>query len=124
MDISKNTAQTHFENLTQHALDYLDTRWDMVVLNFTERGILIVSRIVTGIFMAFFGGIALIFISIGAAMRIGQQLQNPADAYFIVAGVFVAVLLLAVSVARNYVRTIVTDSVLQSIQDDDDEKTS
>ena len=124
MDIISNNTQAHLEDLSQHAMDYLDTRWDLIVLNFTERGILIMSRIITGLFMAFFGGIALVFISIGAAMRIGQQLQNPADAYFIMGGVFVAVLLLAVSIARNYVRTVITNGVLQSIQDDDDEKTS
>jgi hypothetical protein len=84
-----------------------------------------VSGFVTGLILTLFGGIALVFASIGTAMWLGQQLHNPITGYFIVAGFFVVILALSLTIARNYIRTVVTNSVLESIKDDDeDEKTS
>jgi len=108
------------ESLAHHALEYLDTRWDLLLLNLTEKGLNLASGLITGLLMAVFGGMALLFACIGAAIWLGQRMGNPAAGYFVMAGVFVVVLVIALIFARNYIRTAVAETVLQSIQDDDD----
>lgn len=116
--------KSRVEELARHFMEYLDTRWDLIVLSITERGMAAASSMITGFLLAFFGGIALIFASIGAAILIGRNMDNPAAGYFIMAGIFLIIMVLALVFARNYIRTVVTNSVLEAIKDDDDEKTS
>ena len=111
--------KSRLESLAAHVMEYLDTRWDLLLLDITEKGLAVVSGLVTGLLMAVFGGIALLFACIGAAIWLGQRMSNPAAGYFIMAGIFVAILAIALIFARNYIRTVVTDTVLKSIQDDD-----
>lgn len=112
--------KSRLEDLTSHVMEYLDTRWDMLVLDITEKGLTAASGIVTGLILAIFGGIALVLASIGTAIWIGQRMHNPVAGYFIIAGFFVVILALALMFARNYIRTVVTNSVLESIKDDDE----
>lgn len=121
--IMEDTEQkSRIELLAQHVLEYLDTRWDLWVLDITERGLAAASSIVTGLLLAFFGGMALLFASVGAAIWLGQRMGNPAAGYFVMAGIFLAILGGAIAFARNYIRTIVANSVLKSIQDDNKKK--
>ena len=117
--------KSHIESLAHHVLEYLDTRWDLLLLDITEKGLALVSGLVTGLLMAVFGGMALLFACIGGAIWLGQRMGNPAAGYFVMAGVFVAILAVALIFARNYIRTAVAETVLKSIQDDDiqDEQT-
>lgn len=108
------------ESLAHHALEYLDTRWDLLLLNLTEKGLNLASGLITGLLLAVFGGMALLFACIGTAIWLGQRMGSPAAGYFIMAGVFVAVLIVALIFARNYIRTAVAETVFHSIQDDDD----
>ncbi|HRI58247.1 MAG TPA: phage holin family protein [Saprospiraceae bacterium] len=117
--------KSRLEDLTGHVMEYLDTRWDLLVLDMTEKTLTAASGIVTGLILTIFGGIALVFASIGTAVWLGQRLQNPVAGYFIIAGIFVVVLALSLTFARNYIRNVVTNSVLESIKDDnEDEKAS
>jgi len=117
--------KSRLEDLASHAMEYLDTRWDLLVLDMTEKSLTAVSGIVTGLILAIFGSIALIIASIGTSIWLGQRMNNPIAGYFIVAGIFLVLLALALTFARSYIRTVVTDSVLNSIKDDnDDEKPS
>lgn len=111
--------KSRLELLADHVLEYLDTRWDLLLLDITEKGLTVVSGLVTGLLLAVFGGMALLFACIGGAIWLGQRMGNPASGYFMVAGIFVLILAVALIFARNYIRTVVTEAVLKSIQDDD-----
>lgn len=117
--------KSRMEELTSHVMEYLDTRWDLLVLDMTEKSLTAASGIVTVLILTIFGGIALVFASLGTAIWLCQRMYSPVAGYFIIAGVFVAILALALTFARKYIRTVVTNSVLQSIKDDsEDEKPS
>jgi len=120
MELLPPDTRSHIDSLYKHLLEYIDTRWDLIVLNLTEKLLRIISELVTGFILAIFGGIALVFLSIGAAIWLCLVLNNPFVGYFIMAGVFIFILVLALVFARNYLRTRVINSVLESIQDDDE----
>ncbi len=121
MEESTPEEKSRLELLAGHVLEYLDTRWDLLMLNLTEKGLAVISNLVTGLLWAFFGGIALIFACVGWAIWLGERLENPAAGYFIVSSVFLLLLVIALIFARTYIRTVVTEAVLKSIQDDDNE---
>ena len=113
--------KSRVEELTSHVMEYLDTRWDLLVLDMTEKSLTAASGIMTVLILTIFGGIALVFASLGTAIWLGQRMHSPVAGYFVIAGVFVAILALALTFARNYIRTVVTNSVLKSIKEEDEE---
>jgi len=120
MKDSTPEEKARLELLAGHVLEYLDTRWDLIMLTLTEKALAAISNLVTGLMWALFGGIALLFACIGWAIWLGERLGNPAAGFFIVAGVFLLLLVIVLIFARTYIRTVVTDAVLKSIQDDDE----
>lgn len=121
MDIINQSSQSRLETFTRNIIEYLDTRWEIIQLNITERGLSVLTTLVSGLLLTFFGSIILVFASIGAAILIGQRLENPAIGFFVMAGVFIVLMVLTVVFARNYIRTYITDTVLESIKDEEDE---
>lgn len=119
MEILNNESRSRLGELTAHIIEYLDTRWDLFLLQLTEKGVNAVTGIVSGLVMVLFGSIILIFVSIGAAISLGQWLDSPAAGYFIMAGVFLILLFLMTMFARNYIRVAVSNSLLESIKDHD-----
>ena len=122
MDLSEQ--KSNFQALTSHVLEYIDTRWDIFVLNASEKLLSAASEIVSGLVLALFSGIVLVFLGIGTALWLGKLMGSTAAGFFVVAGIFVVLLILAVIFARNYIRTAVTNSVLESIKDDDNNETT
>ncbi|MEO6759600.1 MAG: phage holin family protein [Saprospiraceae bacterium] len=119
MEIFNSESRTRVGELTAHIIEYLDTRWDLFLLQLTEKGLNVVTGIVTVMIMLLFGSIVLIFASIGAAICLGQWLDNPAAGYFIMAAVFFILYFLINMFARNYIRVAVSNSLLESIKDTD-----
>ncbi len=121
MDIINQSSQSWLETFTRNIMEYLDTRWEIIQLNITERGLSVVTTLASGLLVTIFGSIILVLASIGTAIWIGQHLENPAIGFFIMAGVFIVMLTLVLVFARNYIRTYITDTVLESIKDEEDE---
>ncbi len=121
MEIINDESRSRLGELSAHLIEYLDTRWDLFLLQLTEKGMNALSSIISGLLAVLFGTIILIFASIGIAITIGQALNNMAAGYFIVAGIFVVLLILGIFFAHAYVRNIVSTSILESIKDKDDD---
>ena len=120
MNILSRESRSHLEDLSEHVFEYIDSRWDLIVLNLTEKSLAAASVLISGFIFAIFGGFALIFICIGTAIWLNGVLSNPFVGYFIMAAVFLIILFFVLGFARNYIRTVITDTVLLSIQDIED----
>ncbi|MBC7777071.1 MAG: hypothetical protein H7246_16685 [Phycisphaerae bacterium] len=121
MEIINQSAHSRLEEIARNIGEYLDTRWEIIQLNVTERGLSAVTTLVSGLLLTLFGSIILIFAGIGTAILIGQWLENPAIGFFIMAMFMIVMMILALLFARNYIHTYITDTVLESIKDDEDE---
>lgn len=122
MDFTNKSSFSRLEMLTRNVIEYVDTRWEIIQLNLTERGLAASATVVSGLMLTFFGSIILVFVSIGTAIWLGQELRNPAMGFFIMAGALTIFMALALIFARNYIRTYITNIVLDSIKDQDDEE--
>ncbi len=120
MGIINEESRFRLESLSEHVIEYIDTRWDLMLLTLTEKGISALSSLIIGMLTALFGSIAVVFAGIGTAIWLGQILNNPAVGYFIMAGVFLVMLGGALLFAQTYLRTSITNVVLDSIKDNDE----
>lgn len=109
--------QHKVQTLFHHVLDYLDTRWDLMVLNMTEKGVDMISGLMGGIIAGLFGLMALLFVGIGTAKWIGTSLGQESLGYFIVAALYLILLIILSTYARNYVRMAVVKFVITILRE-------
>ena len=88
---SANEVKDRAADLIDHASDYLEARWNLGVLEASEKTAATISGLVAGAIIGTTGILVLLFASLGAAWLIGERLDSPAAGYFCVAG-FYAVL--------------------------------
>jgi len=116
------TTENRFESLTNHLIDYLDTRWDLIVLSFTEKSVNVISSFIAIMVSSFFGLIAFVMVCIATAKWLAPYLGSEVAAYFVVAGLCVILLIVVFNMARNYIQDVVVKLVIKSIADDDDDE--
>ncbi len=77
------------EDSLEHVGAYVQTRLDLLFLNASDKLASSVSTAVFSFLLWSLSGFVVLFLSIGLAWWIGQQLDNIPAGFFIVAGIFV-----------------------------------
>jgi hypothetical protein len=88
---SANEIKERATDWLDHASDYFEARWNLGVLNASEKTAGVLSNVASVLIISTVGMFALLFASLGAAWLIGKSLNNPALGYFTVAGFYVVV---------------------------------
>lgn len=83
----KNQATDWFD----HASDYFEARWNLKVLDMSEKTAGAISSLASALIIGTIGMGTLLFASLGVAWLIGQELNSPAAGFFIVAGFYALV---------------------------------
>lgn len=76
----KERATDWFDAVTEYA----EARWNLGVLDLSEKAAKSVSSIVSGLIIGIMGGLMMFFMSISLAWYIGQQLSNMPLGFLIV----------------------------------------
>jgi len=74
-----------------YATNYFEARWNLAVLDASEKAADAVSSIASALIIGTVGVLALLFASLGAAWLIGEYFQSPAAGYFGVALFYVLI---------------------------------
>jgi len=117
MEAATEEKKAHLELLSEHVLDYLDTRRDLFMLSLIEKGLSVSSSIISTAVWGFFGIMVLLFLGLGSAIYLGILLNYLALGYFLVAGIFLIIAGLTIALVRSYVRQLLTQSVLKLIHE-------
>lgn len=117
MSIISEAQKNSFEDLSEHVLEYVDTRWDLMVLNFTEKALSALYSMISILVLTFFGGTVLSFLGLGLAFWLGQLMGSLPLGFVCVAVIFALFLFLIIGTARRYVRVALTNSILDTIKD-------
>ena len=88
------------KNLIDQSKDYLETRVELTKLKAIDKSADVVSGMIVGVSMVVLGFLVLVFLSIAAALLIGEALGEYYYGFFIMGG-FYALLLLLIFVQRN-----------------------
>jgi hypothetical protein len=82
---SANEIKDRATDWFDHTTDYFEARWNLGVLNASEKTADALSSLASALIIGTVGTLALLFASLGVAWLIGTRLDNPAVGYFIVA---------------------------------------
>jgi uncharacterized membrane protein YqjE len=119
MEIMDNQSNK-IERLSEHLIEYLDTRWDLIVLSLTNKTSRVISSLASSIILGVLALIILLFLSIAAAVWIGQRMENPAAGYLAVAGFYALLLVGVIAFARTIIRNAIVTNVIKSLNDSDE----
>jgi len=86
-DEIKARTEDIFDDITNH----IEARWNLGVLNASEKAAEAISSITFGLIIGAIGAFILLFLSLGVAWLIGQSLNNLAAGFFIVAAFYALV---------------------------------
>ena len=108
-------------DLTDSITEYIQSYYKLTLLNAEDKATSImastlasVTIIFLGIFVLFFGGIAL-------AIWLGNLLDNDALGYLIVAGFFLLVIIIIVSLKKKSVFPVIRDSLINKLYEPNDQ---
>ncbi|HUQ65933.1 MAG TPA: phage holin family protein [Flavitalea sp.] len=108
-------------DLTDSISDYIQSYYKLTLLNAADKATTIgastlasVTIIFLGIFVLFFGGIAL-------AIWLGDLLDSPALGYLIVAGFFMLVIVIIVSMRKKIVFPMIRNSLINKLYEPNDQ---
>jgi hypothetical protein len=82
---SGNEIKEHAADWFESVTEYIEARWTLGVLDFSEKSAHLFSKLATGIIIGIFGAMLMLFISIGAAFYIGKLLDSYASGFVIIA---------------------------------------
>ena len=110
---SANEIKDRAAGLFDHATDYFEARWNLGVLDASQKTASTLSTLVAGVILGIFGLLVLLFTSLGMAWLIGQRLDNPAAGYFWVAGFYAVVGGILYALSGRYIKIPVANAFIK-----------
>ena len=105
------------ERFTEQLIDHLETRWEYVVLVFTEKTSEIASSLAAMLALSVFLLLALLFFSLSFAWWLGDAIGHRAGGFALTGLVFIPMGI----AAYFWVKPIVREKIIQNILQDDDQ---
>jgi hypothetical protein len=113
--------KTKAGDLTDSITEYIQSYYKLTLLNAADKATTIaastlasVTIIFMGIFVLFFGGIAL-------AIWLGNVLDNDALGYLIVAGIFLLIIIVIVAMKKKIVFPVIRDKLINKLYEPNDQ---
>ena len=103
------------ENLTDHVGQYVETYIKLTALKATDKASGFASISVTGMLVCFLSFCILFFVGIGAALWVGELLNNVKAGYFIVAGFYILVTILIIGFHEKIINPWVRNFIIKKI---------
>lgn len=106
---------TKVEQLARNVKSYLETRFDIIILNLQDKVSDILSSVATVLILAFFSVLVLFFVSVGAAWWIGSALQNSSLGFFIVGGFYLLLMIIVMVFKDQWIKLPIINHLLKRI---------
>ena len=111
MEENKKTS----EKIVDAAGNWIDTYRDLLILRLVENGSLGASVSIIGILSFLFIIFVLLFIGLGSAWWVGESLENMKAGFFIVGGVYIALLALILGMAKKVIIPALRNLIIKKI---------
>jgi hypothetical protein len=85
---------TTSDNLADNVMDFVETYYKLTLVNITDKVSGVASSVVTFIAVFIIGIFVLLFIGLALGTWLGQLLNNTIAGYFLVAGLFLLIMLM------------------------------
>ena len=112
---SANEIKERAADVFDYATEYLEARWNLGILNASEKTATTLSSLVAGIIVGIFGIIVLLFLSLGVAWMIGDAMNNYPAGFFIVAGFYAIVGIILYSIRDKFIKVPLVNSFIKNL---------
>jgi hypothetical protein len=111
----KTSIKESAEDLLKHVGDYLDTLYKKLTLTATEKAVKAGASMISSLFVVVLGFFALFFAGLGLGWLVGNWINDRAAGFFIVAGVYLVLLLIIAMAGKKtvipYLRNLLTRKI-------------
>lgn len=112
MNTREDTNDSDFFNRVK---DYINTYVELKKLIVIEQVVKTVSSVVSGLILVVFALFFLIFISVAFAFYLGELLSSVSQGFFIVAGVYLLLVILITLMRKNYIQSPIVNMLIRKI---------
>jgi len=103
------------ESLTHHFSDLVETYYKLTLVTVTQKATNITSSVMAAVTTLFLFMITLVFLGIGVAWWLGDVVNSRAAGFFIVAGLFILIMVLLVVLRKKIVFPILKKAILKKL---------
>lgn len=107
--------KTKIEGLTHHLKDLADTYYKLSLLKVTQKATNITAGILAGITTLFLFVITVFFLGMGLAWWLGNLLNSMPAGFFIVAGIFIIIMVAIILLRRKIVFPLLKKAILKKL---------
>jgi len=103
------------EKLIGDVKEYAETKLDLVALNLQDKGSDIAASAASVVTLGIIILFVLLFLSLGAALILGNYFQDPSIGFFCIAGFYLIVFLLVYINRHKWIKLPLVNSILKKI---------
>lgn len=103
------------EGLTNHFKDLADTYYKLSLIKVTQKATNLTSAILAGVTTLFLFVITLFFLGMGVAWWLGNLLNSIPAGFFIVAGLFILIIIAVILLRRKIVFPFLKKAILKKL---------
>ena len=108
-------------DLTDSITEYIQSYYKLTLLNAADKATSMAASTLAALTIAFLGIFVLLFGGIALAIWIGSLLDSPALGYLIVAGFFLLVIIIIVSLKEKIVFPVIRDTLINKLYEPNDQ---
>jgi len=103
------------DELIDHASDYVETYYKLGLLKLTEKSTAAGSALIAALLLAILGIFFILFLGLGLAWWIGDMLDSVQAGYFIVAGVYLIIILCIAKMRKKIIDPFLRNFLVKKI---------
>ncbi|MGZ5245545.1 MAG: phage holin family protein [Flavitalea sp.] len=107
--------KTKAEDLTKNLKEYAETYYKLTILKVTDKATNVVSGLLAGFSVLFFGVFVLLFSALALASWLGQIVNSEAAGYLIVAGIFLLIIIILVMMRKRIVFPMIRNKIIRKL---------
>ncbi len=108
------------ERLTKLGLDFVENQWELARLTFAEKAATSTSKILGIAMISVFGFFMIIFLSVGTAYWIGNEMGNIAFGFFIIALIYFVLMIISLVVVKPVIEKKISQSIINALDNEDE----
>jgi uncharacterized membrane protein YqjE len=112
---SANEIKHRAVDVFDYATEYLEARWNLGILNASEKTATTLSSLIAALIVGIFGIIVLLFLSLGVAWIIGEKINNHAAGFFVVAVFYAIVGIIFYSIRDKFIKVPLVNSFIKNL---------
>jgi uncharacterized membrane protein YqjE len=128
MKFKKATNLFNMDRMIDHLVDFVETRLEILKLDFKEESVRVIAKLLTGSLIVLFSTLFFIFFSVMIAIILNEALESSYLGYAILAAFFLLILVSILIIKQTHWYhnkiTEITDQLVENTNDAEDETNS